>query len=761
MDWWWVLYFVTFVAQVFVCSSFAPSRRPSPQRTRHNHRRHHRRRPLLLAQSDPREAVVAIRKCESVPDVLVLTKEFGSGSNAAALRRLATLSKSRHLSDKDRSLGEEKINVLLEEIERTMNSDSMDVSLYALADILCALSKLRDNKNVIPLANRVLCRLTESEQELVKTLRPYRLVECLEALVALQIDHLALIRRICHRLQQGDALASLEPRYLARGLKAMVAIDRHANDKIAATIKAFMRRWRKQSVRRSASIVEICQALYAARRLQQQLNADDRLVDETTTMVHTLFRELRSPSPETSFSPSLTAGQVAEVLMTASAFHVNATNPIVDFVMETLKHEPTMERATVPDIARILVSMERLSITQYTMVIQCLGLQLRKLVQQETEMEPRSVCNILKSADRLCHRGDEELEPFVGFIRDLIVQSSSGGVSFFLQCCSDMELSSLARFLCIIRCNDEEVMVQLCERILEPDIVASCSPKAASWILAYITTWTDASSTDTKEMRPILSELFHELGAHLLSAQLTSAETSASIHAYARASYVHDMGIFDYLARHLSSLLPDCSIRQVVQALWSCGKMRLWEADYGEEEEVGLPYLEAARDYAAFLASKASQLNSKDVSQALWAIGRLGIKDSNVVKSFARQASRVSPECNSLEVSNILWGLSRVGYDDCEVISVLTGRMLDLEPSPQEAATVLYALGRMGIRDEEVFSAMSEVMMGQLESASAQAIANALWAYRTVEISPPRELMDSWVLEKLGLDGVPNRIQDL
>jgi hypothetical protein len=41
-----------------------------------------------------------------------------------------------------------------------------------------------------------------------------------------------------------------------------------------------------------------------------------------------------------------------------------------------------------------------------------------------------------------------------------------------------------------------------------------------------------------------------------------------------------------------------------------------------------------------------------------------------------------------------------------------------------------------------------------LESASAQAIANALWAYRTVEIPPPRELMDSWVIQKLGLDSV-------
>jgi hypothetical protein len=53
--------------------------------------------------------------------------------------------------------------------------------------------------------------------------------------------------------------------------------------------------------------------------------------------------------------------------------------------------------------------------------------------------------------------------------------------------------------------------------------------------------------------------------------------------------------------------------------------------------------------------------------------------------------------------------------------------MTDLHPSAQEAAAVIFSLGRMEIQDEVVFSSMSSFMMGQLEAASAQSVANALF----------------------------------
>jgi hypothetical protein len=137
--------------------------------------------------------------------------------------------------------------------------------------------------------------------------------------------------------------------------------------------------------------------------------------------------------------------------------------------------------------------------------------------------------------------------------------------------------------------------------------------------------------------------------------------------------------------------------------------------------------LQASREFAAFLPSRAAQLTAKDVSQAIWACGRLGFADWKIVCAFAYRARQVSPGSTSCDIANILWGLSKVGHNDREVISALTDRMMDLGPTAQEAATVMFSLGRMEIQDEVVFSSMSTFMMEQLETASAQSVANALF----------------------------------
>jgi len=757
----WLQLLMVLTVQILVCFGFGACRPPLSIRQQSALYTTGRRLSILFEHKDSSQQAVAIKHCKSVHDVLTNMQEAGPIVNAAALRRLADLLTSRRVSAEDRSLAHEKIIILLKELDLTVNDVSSDLNLHALSDILTALAKIEHVDNSMSLANRVCRLMDESDDDLVHTLTPYRLVECLQSLAALELDHSSLISRICHRLQQGDALAKLQARHLAVGFKALVLLIEQTDDNILTAMRAFLRRWRKQAVRQTATNRDICQTLYAARRCLQQTANDDSLNDEMITMVYTLLREVHSPSSNTTASRSLTAGQVAEVIMTASAFQVNTTNPIYQHLTETLKEDRTMKRATVPDVSRILLTMERLGLSIYPLVVQRLGRRFLDLVQEEC-VAPKSTMNILRSALGLHQRNDEVMDPFIKATRFIVMERTKDDGPSFLEDCSDVELSSLVRFLSLVRSNDEAVLVTLAERILKPDIVGSCSPTAASRILTYFTSLIDTSTEEMVEMRSLLSEMFHELGTHLLSAQLTPAETSAAMQAYAKASYVQDMGIFDHLAGHLRTMLDDCTVRQVVQALWSCGKMVAWESDHGEGDKSGPPYLKSTKDYTAFLASQAMQLNAKDISQVLWALGWLGIDDMNIVRVFADRSSQVASDCNSQEVANILWGLSKVGYGDCEVVSVLTKRMLELRPSPQESATVLYALGRMEIRDEYVFSSMSDIMMEQLESASAQAIANALWAYQTVQIPPPRELMDSWVIQKLGLDGVQiNRIEDL
>jgi hypothetical protein len=668
---------------------------------------------------------------------------------------MVDLTTSRRVSDADRSLAHEKIPVLRETVNRAVlldvamdNGESVNLNPYALADILASLAKLGDSES---LANEVCNLMNRYEEKLVRTLGPQRLVECLESLATLQLHPATLIGRMCERLQQGDALGKLDAYHLSRGFKSLVVLEHLENNGV---VKGLLKRLRNQTVRQKATIADICQALYAARCLIRIIDEDDdTLYVDTNIMVHTLLREVHLPVVNATFSRSLTAGQVAEIIMTASAFQVNATNPVFDHIVDTLRQEPILERATVPDIARILLSMERLRLSRYHFAVQRLGDRFLELVQK-VPVEPRSANTILRSALLLHRRDRAVMQPFMEAATFLILERPEVGDASFLSACSHVELSNFAWFLSRVRVYDEEALVALANRILESDILESCSPKSASRILSSFTELIDTSAKEGSEIRFVLLELFHGLGTHLLSAQLTPAETSASMLAYAKASYIQDMGIFDHLADHLRSILDDCSIRQVAESIWACGKMMAWESDQNGEIDSGPPYLTASREYAAFLASRATQLTAQDVSQAIWASGRLGFADWKTVCTFAYRARQVSPDCTVCEVANILWGLSKVGYNDREVISALTDRMMDLDPTANEAATVIFSLGRMEIRDEVVFSSMSNFMMEQLEMASAQSVANALFSFKKVRITPPPALLQSWALQKLGLAGV-------
>ena len=69
---------------------------------------------------------------------------------------------------------------------------------------------------------------------------------------------------------------------------------------------------------------------------------------------------------------------------------------------------------------------------------------------------------------------------------------------------------------------------------------------------------------------------------------------------------------------------------------------------------------------------------------------------------------------------------------------------------PQAASIILYSLGRMNIRDVDVFRCLTNyVLKYQIDTASAQTIANILWAHRSVHIEPPQQLLESWTMLKL------------
>ena len=140
-------------------------------------------------------------------------------------------------------------------------------------------------------------------------------------------------------------------------------------------------------------------------------------------------------------------------------------------------------------------------------------------------------------------------------------------------------------------------------------------------------------------------------------------------------------------------------------------------------------------------------------------IGRLQIKDPDILVPLLQQAQVLASHLNTGEVSTILWAMSRIKSTEFKTVFHLTRRFADstgdlrgIDASPQEAASILFALGRLDIRDEVIFRNLSGVLMDQINETTAQSVASVLWAHRAVHIAPPQELMDRWASARLGLE---------
>mmetsp|Transcript_18267 Transcript_18267/g.37965 ORF Transcript_18267/g.37965 Transcript_18267/m.37965 type:complete len:388 (+) Transcript_18267:1-1164(+) len=361
---------------------------------------------------------------------------------------------------------------------------------------------------------------------------------------------------------------------------------------------------------------------------------------------------------------------------------------------------------------------------------------------------------------------------------------------------------------------DEEVFVSLTDQLLDDEVMTSSTASRVMWSSAILMSMNDAapsestnSEVDQKLIKlfsdnqnfsmansngmTILQErqvdVFHHMGGVLLSSKLTPIDASSAMWAMAKTSYALDRGIFDFLAESLASkgILENSTTRQVSQALWACGKMVAFEnpmmnamavvqgrsvntdcydvdnemeGDTTFEEHAGLnpPYMKSVNKYLKFLIENRELMTPKQTAQSIWAIGRLRIYDDSMLDKMGEIALSVAPRCNAQEIANIVWGLSKVGYLEDDVISQLircitTSTKLTNECTCQEAANALYALGRLQIRDEESFSSLSAIILNRMQEATSQAIANALWAHEIVDLQPPRELLDCWAQENLGL----------
>jgi hypothetical protein len=464
-------------------------------------------------------------------------------------------------------------------------------------------------------------------------------------------------------------------------------------------------------------------------------------------------------------------GQMATMVSAwATLTNKEKKDTVIDELLFICIDDCVLERSSLLELERIISCIQQLRITNHADIMRIAGDHLVRLTTAG-KVSPKAFNSMLRCPVLLYRKDTLVMEPYLRACEHAFLDKT------FLAKCNTGEIANFLWFASMARWRHEDALQALGERIVDPELCDHCTPKLASRIIATYTSIlslpknvTGTPSTKDDSLRELTSQVFHNYGGLLLTSKLSPAEVSSTLYAYAKASYSHDMGIFD----HLMSLMADLScssdapsVRQMTQSLWSCGKMSVWEAggyitlDAHSEESsnrVEPPCLESSYIIAAALSTRAEELTQKDTAQCLWALGRLGAPNQGIVASFARRAADLVHEMNAVEVSNILWGLSRINYVDHVLLNQLMTRLIsqEMEVSPKEAAMALYALARLGVGNEGVYASLSDVMIDKIDETSAQAVANTLWAYQKVALRPPQQLLNVWAAQKLGLVSVRN-----
>lgn len=631
---------------------------------------------------------------------------------------------------------------------------------------------------------------------------------------------------ICKKLVQGHYLGKLSPGDMSIVLTTLARGTTLNSEELTLAI-GLMRRFRKQAVRQSATTQHLLRALGLAavigmpardKTMSEIENNPSKLYKEAQLMVYTVFKDIlqRLASPDDNAPISL--NNISNMVSSLASMHVlkasgdDSLQKLWNTFLERQSMD-TMSSATVDHVSRFLRAVEASRSVDMALpphIMQRIGEHFLDkitglLPQQNTSnqshktlknggIDPKAANTILRYAALNFGHNADVMKPFQTCAQllftneDFLASSHAPYLTNYMSFLDKAKYHSLEASSMDDKAGDP--LVTIGSTILKHDVSDTFTPAQASRILSTFTSISLARiherGTDADEFNRIIQEenmilldLFHNLGGHLLtdsSEELSPRDISAALCAYAKASYVQDMGIFDHLAESLAFRVDECSIRQVTQSLWACGKMANWELQQEIQEEESTfsssqsqapPYLPSAEDFAAFLSERQDEMTSKDLAQTFWALGRLeGLhsqydfgSSSVTVSAFLPRAAKLAPHLTSPEIANILWGMSQTGGGDCSSsVQSFTERLLHLhhsvsdDISSQEAASVMLALGRMKIVNEDLFEALSNEILDQLDTASAQTIANALWAYRALYMSPPRQLLDRWAIERLGLN---------
>ena len=316
----------------------------------------------------------------------------------------------------------------------------------------------------------------------------------------------------------------------------------------------------------------------------------------------------------------------------------------------------------------------------------------------------------------------------------------------------------------------ENSVICLTERLVEIESseTSILTPTLSCGILAGFTSAVASRPALSKSeaIHKVSLEVFDSFGPMLLlSRSLSCGEASKALKAYADAvtfRYNDHRGIIDHLVGILasSSVVNECTTRQLSESLWACGKLIVWESNKNP------PFIDHALLLADELASRTEEMTSEDSAQAIWALGKLKVREKELVSVLASRTIHPDLEPGFVEISNIFWGMSQVQFRDVRIIYALVQRTKVLigtnhNVKSKEASSILYSLANLGFRDEQIFNSLANKIIEQIDSTSAQSVANTLYAFRTVQLRPPAIILDSWAKETLGIVPLTDFVGDL
>ena len=491
----------------------------------------------------------------------------------------------------------------------------------------------------------------------------------------------SLIHIIGNRLHKGDAISQFNGKDLSLGLWSLYMTQTFH----LQMIKSFTRKLRKKNIRNGMSHNDICRAIWSIGQLVKLLkdrprrhrqNQVDRYVDdddsyyfnsidsseltnsviydeEETSMIYnecetclfTLMNELpredgsKNKNDDMSFGGgkynsagqskiyALQGRQLADILSTCVVFEVNVDKGVVSEIISNfvkLMMEPRYH-VSATDISRILWSLQRLKVINQEELTFALIHQYNNLVQRgiTNAVVPKTLTMVLRSIVMMLPHYKLKDCDLIKSVIPLLYSNK------FLQKCNEFEVSNLMFVLTKANTYDESAVKALAKRMIEDDILDSCTTSSASRFL-----WSFSSLVSAQQnykMEELLFQTFQALGGILLSSDITPIDASSAMWAIAKSSYSLDMGVFDHLAEILAedSMLERASVQQICYALWSCGKMTHFEDTLKEKMEFGEvtppPYYKYATKYATFLVSLIDQMSSKDVAQVRTSVFLLGI----------------------------------------------------------------------------------------------------------------------------------------